>query len=255
MEKHRPTSRFSDRVDHYIKSRPGYPPQIYEALHQSAGLAPGDQVADLGSGTGLLSRIFLDRGHPLFAIEPNPDMRQAAEALLANQPGFTSLDGRAERIPLPNASIDFVVAGQAFHWFEPEAAKAEIQRILKPGKQVALIWNSRRLEVPFMLAYERILLAYGKDYALVDQQQVVTDATVAAFYAPHSPQKAAFLNHQIFDFEGLKGRLLSSSYAPLEGEPGHNAMLAALRKAFDGYQSDDEIRFEYATILYHGELH
>jgi SAM-dependent methyltransferase len=254
MDEYNPTTRFSDRVADYMKYRPGYPPEIYDYLQRNAALNPGDRVVDLGSGTGLLSRIFLERGHALIAVEPNTEMRRAAESLLGNQPGFTSLEGRAENIPLSAASADFVAAGQAFHWFEPAKARAEIQRVLKPHKQVALVWNSRDLSSPFMQAYERILLDFGKDFSRVDQQRVVSDDSVAAFFAPNSAQKATFPNQQVFGFEGLRGRLLSSSYAPLEGQPGHATMLAALRSAFEEHQKDDLIPFDYVTVVYHGPL-
>ena len=150
-----PTKRFSDRVEKYQKHRPGYPPELYDYLRAEAGLRSTDQVADLGSGTGLSSKLFLERGHRTFAIEPNAEMRSAAEALFHDQPNFVSLDGRAEDIPLANASVDFVTAGQAFHWFEPRATRREMNRVLRPGGQVALIWNSRESKASqFQSAYE-----------------------------------------------------------------------------------------------------
>lgn len=251
-----PTKRFSDRVENYAKYRPGYPSELYEYLHTQAGLANGDVIADLGSGTGLLTELFLDRGHRVFAIEPNDEMRSAAGALLARQPNFVSLSGRAEELPLPDASIDFAVAGQAFHWFEPTETKGELQRVLKPGKQAALIWNRRDAQSSdFQKAYEELLDQFGTDYRQVDQQRTITDEKIAAFFAPNDFIKTTMPNDQILNHEGLRGRLLSSSYVPSPGESNYEPMLAALSELFQRYQQDGKVRFEYLTTVFNAQIH
>jgi SAM-dependent methyltransferase len=181
-------------------------------------------------------------------------MRSAAETLLADQGGFTSLAGRAEEIPLPDDSIDFVAAGQAFHWFEPRATRREIHRVLKPGRQAALIWNTRDEDNPFIQAYEGLLLDCGIDYAQVDQQRVVTDQIINEFFSPEVPIRATFPNQQIFDYEGLLGRLLSSSYMPQEGHPHYAKMEASLGKIFRENQRDGRILFPYLTVVYHAPV-
>lgn len=251
-----PTLRFSDRVENYRKYRPGYPPDLYELLKAEAGLKPGDRVADLGSGTGLLSQVFLDHGHQVYAVEPNGEMRAAAESLFSTNANFVSLEGRAEAIPLPDRGADFVAAGQAFHWFEPTQTKREIQRILRPGQQVALIWNRRDTQSsPFQAAYERLLERFGTDYLQVDQQRIVTDEKLAAFFAPHPMTLSSLPNRQSFDAVGLRGRLLSSSYTPNPGDPQYEPMLAALEELFEDHQQGGVVLFDYLTTVYSGALH
>jgi SAM-dependent methyltransferase len=251
-----PTKRFSDRVENYAKYRPGYPPELYDYLHAHAGLTEGDLIADLGSGTGLLTQLFLDRGHLVFAIEPNDQMRSAAEKILAGQPNFVSSSGRAEQLPLPAAGIDFAVAGQAFHWFEPIKTKSEIQRVLKPGKQVALIWNRRNTQSgEFQKAYEGILDQFGTDFRQVDQQRTITDEKITAFFAPNQFIIATLANAQVLDAQGLRGRLLSSSYTPSPSEAGYEPMLAALDDLFRQFQKGGKVRFEYLTTVYHAQIH
>jgi SAM-dependent methyltransferase len=248
--------RFSSRVDDYIKYRPGYPAAILETLSRECGLTPDSVVADIGSGTGILTRLFLDYGCPVSAVEPNTEMRQAAEHLLAAYPRFTSLATSAEETGLPDASVDLIVAGQAFHWFDPRRARDEFLRILKPaGGWVALIWNSRKIETnPFLAAYNQLLTTYCRDYADINHNNVeVNPTTLPEFFgAPFNV--AHFENVQIFDFEGVRGRLMSSSYAPEVGHPNHAPMLVELRRIFDLYQQDNHIAFEYDTRMYYGHL-
>jgi SAM-dependent methyltransferase len=250
-----PTHRFSDRVENYAKYRPGYPPQVYDLLRDHAGLQPAARVADVGSGTGLLSSLFTDRGHTVYAVEPNTEMRVAAEALFANQPLFISIAARAEETTLPDRSVGFVVAGQAFHWFDAAATRRECERILQPDGQVALIWNRRHVEgSPFQRDYEALLDEFGTDFKQVDQQRTITDEKLTAFFAPARMQAHTLPNSQHFDAPGLRGRLLSSSYTPSPGDPRHLPMLAALDKLFAQYQQGGFVSFEYVTAVYHGQL-
>ena len=249
-----PTLRFSSRVENYIKYRPGYPTGIVDTLTKECGLNPNSVVADIGSGTGMLSELFLKNGNRVFGIEPNRAMREAGEQLLGKYPAFTSIDGTAEETSLVDRSVDFVTAGQAFHWFDRERARKEFARILKPSSWVALIWNERLTDTsPFLHAYEELLQRYGTDYAAVDHRNIDTDA-ITAFFAPQPFTLRKFENRQIFDADGLKGRLLSSSYTPEPGHPNHPPMLDALRALFDKHQINGKVSFDYVTLLYFGQL-
>ena len=249
-----PTLRFSNRVENYVKYRPGYPTGIVDTLTKECGLNPNSVVADIGSGTGILSELFLKNGNRVFGIEPNRAMREAGEQLLGKNHAFTSVNGTAEATGLADCSVDFVTAGQAFHWFDRERARKEFARILKPSSWVALIWNERLTDTsPFLRAYEDLLQRHGTDYAAVDHRNVDTDA-ITAFFAPQPFTLRKFENRQVFDYDGLKGRLLSSSYTPEPGHPNHPPMLDALRALFDKHQINGKVSFDYVTLLYFGRL-
>ena len=206
-----PTQRFSSRVSDYRKYRPGYPDGILRDLVAEGALAPRSVVADVGSGTGLLTRIFLEHGNPVFGVEPNDAMRTAGEEELRGFSRFSSIRGTAEATTLPEESVDLVIAGQAFHWFDRPRAKAEFQRILRRQagyRWCALIWNERLTDTtPFLRAYEEMLKEFSTDYAKVDHRQM-TPEIIAEFFAPHPPRLFTYPNKQVFDFAQLTGRLL-----------------------------------------------
>lgn len=250
----RSTERFSRRVESYVRSRPSYPAAVAELLKIECGLTPGWQVADIGSGTGILSRLFLDRGCRVYGVEPNVEMRRAGEALLATYRLFTSIDGTAEETGLPTASVDMVTAGQAYHWFEPRACRREFSRILRPRGWVVLIWNDRRKQgSPFLEAYEQLLLNYGTDYQKVDHTRI-GQQQIQTFFGSRPIGTATFENHQSFRFDGLKARLLSSSYTPGPNHPRHTDMLRALREIFEAYEVDEHVTIEHQTQVYYGQL-
>ena len=177
----------------------------------------------MGSGTGLLSKLFLDNGNKVIGVEPNADMRAAGDIFLKDYPNFTSLNATAEATTLADDSVDFVSAGQAFHWFDASLARQEFGLILKPRGWVVLVWNERHSEDPFIGAYERMLKRHSPEYKTVNHKRL-EEQGLAEFIGP-GMKRAMFDNEQILDYEGLKGRLLSSSYAPLEGQAGHEAMI------------------------------
>lgn len=245
------TTRFSDRVENYVRYRPGYPGQVLDVLRAETGLAPAHTIADVGSGTGISAKLFLDAGHPVYAVEPNAEMRAAAEAMLGGDARFHSVSGSAEATTLPDASVDYVVAAQAFHWFDPAAVGAEWRRILRPGGWMVLLWNTRQTDsTPFLRAYEALLHEHGTDYASVNHENVTDESLRVALGEGYA--RRAVPSAQVFDYEGLKGRLLSSSYAPNVDHPGHAPMLQALRRIFDDHQQDGRVRFEYDTEIYFG---
>jgi SAM-dependent methyltransferase len=247
-----PTKRFSNRVENYARYRPGYPTEMIDLLRDECGLTEDSVIADIGSGTGKLSEIFLKVGCRVFGIEPNKEMRQAGERMkFAN---FTSVDATAEATTLSNHSVDFITAGQAFHWFDHERCRIEFLRILKPGGWAVIIWNDRSNDAtPFLTDYEKLLQEFGTDYAQANHRRVDKPETIRAFFG-NEPRFKSFHNVQRFDFEGIKGRLLSSSYAPEAGQPRHEEMLAALKRIFETRQKNGEVSFEYNTHVYYGHL-
>ncbi len=247
------TSRFSDRVENYVRYRPGYPAEVLVALKDECGLRPQQVVADIASGTGIWTRLLLENGNRVFGVEPNAEMREAGERLLERFPNFTSVAGTAEATTLGDASVDFVTAAQAAHWFDRVNARREFVRILNPGGSLVLLWNEREIDTtPFLLDYEQLLLAYGTDYEEVRHERT-TDA-VNEFFDPLPFQERTFPMRQEFDYPGLQGRLLSSSYAPGPGHPKHEPMLGELRRIFEAHARDNHVSFDYKTRVYFGQL-
>jgi len=245
--------RFSNRAADYVRYRPGYPPAVVESLRADCGLCPGQVIADIGSGTGLLSELFLKNGNRVYGVEPNPEMRQAGEEYLASYDGFSSIPGSAESTTLGESSFDFVTAGQAFHWFEPEKTRAEFRRILRPQGWIVAIWNFREMQTPFARAYEDILVKYGTDYTRV-RDSYPQGHDVQRFFLGADFLHHTLPNRQFLDWEGLSGLLRSGSYAPQEGHANFASMMDALRELFRAYQENDRVRLEYATNLYAGQL-
>jgi len=245
--------RFSSRVADYIRYRPGYPAAALALLRDECGLRPGHAIADVGSGTGLLSELFLKNGNRVYGIEPNEAMRRAGEEYLASYDWFVSIDGSAEATALETGSIDFVTAGQAFHWFEPVAARREFHRILKPRGWVVVIWHDRQMDSEFANAYEELLVKYGTDYKRV-RESYPESGSMQDFFAGGSVSQRSVPNQQILDWEGLAGRLRSSSYAPQEGQANYAAMMAELQELFRANQQNGQVRMEYSTHVYFGRL-
>lgn len=252
MSEQDPTQRFTSRAENYARYRPGYPPAILHCLRDECGLIPDSVIADIGSGTGILTAMFLANGNRVFAVEPNEAMRLAAEASLGDYPGFMSVDGRAEATTLADNSVDFVTAGQAFHWFDAAASRVEFGRILRPGGYVALVWNARAHEGdPLMSAYERVLGDYGMGYSTVTHRS--HDGDIDTLFAS-GRQFRRFAHTRQIDFASFWGGFLSASYAPSPGDPIYEPMHVALRKVFADHQQDGRLAFVYETHLYYGQL-
>ncbi len=248
-----PTRRFSNRVADYARYRPGYPDELVGELRALAGLTPASVVADIGSGTGLSTGLFLRLGCEVYAVEPNAEMRRAAEERLARYPRFHSVAAPAEATTLPDASVDLVAAGQAFHWFDLARARVEFARILRPGGAVALFWNRRRTDdTPFAAAYEQILLRYGIDYREVDHRRI--DAAVLRGFFAGEFRRRVFPSEQELDLEALTGRMRSASYTPPPGHPDHAPMLAAVEELFRAHGRSGRVRFRYDTEVFVGRV-
>jgi SAM-dependent methyltransferase len=248
-----PTARFSDRVDNYVRYRPGYPAEVVDLLRRECGLRPEHVVADIASGTGFFTRLLLENGNPVFAVEPNGEMREMGAHVLEGYDRLVSVAGTAEETTLSSNSVDFVTAAQAAHWFDLLKTRAEFVRILRPGGWCMLIWNERLTEsTPFLREYEQLLLTFGTDYKEVRHER--TTAIIHEFFAPAACEERDFELVQRFDYEGAAGRLLSSSYAPLEGHSSYVPMMRELERIFRAHARSGMVEFEYKTRVYYGRL-
>jgi SAM-dependent methyltransferase len=251
-----PTRRFSSRVQNYVCYRPGYPSGVLDVLKSDCGLNSNSLIADIGSGTGFLSRLFLENGNQVFGIEPNAEMRAAGDDFLGAYAGFVSMSGTAEHTGLGDRSVDFVTAGQAAHWFDQERSRVEFKRILKWGGWTVLVWNDRATDATALLReYEQLLEAYGTDYLEVRHGGVcAAKQEIDDFFAPAKVRMRTFASRQTFDYEGLEGRLLSSSYTPERDHPNYHPMLKGLREIFARYQQNGRVTMDYETRMYYGQL-
>jgi ubiquinone/menaquinone biosynthesis C-methylase UbiE len=248
-----PTARFSDRVENYVRYRPGYPSEVIDLLRNECGMRPSHVVADIASGTGLFTRLLLENGNSVFAVEPNAEMRETGAQVLESYEKLVSVAGTAEETTLNSASVDFVTAAQAAHWFDLPRTRTEFVRILRPGGWCVLIWNERLTDsTPFLREYEQLLLTYGTDYKEVRHER--TTGIIQEFFAPQVCQECIFSLIQRFGYEGIAGRLLSSSYVPLEGSPKYLPMMRELERIFRAHAKDGVAEFEYKTRVYYGHL-
>ena len=246
--------RFSNRVTDYVRYRPGYPVVVRDLLRAECGLRPGHLVADIGSGTGFLSELFLKNGNRVFGIEPNEEMRKAGEEYLASYDGFASIIGSAESTTLDDRSVDLVTAGQAFHWFDQDAARREFIRILKPAGWVVVVWNERLTDTtPFLRDYEALLRKFGTDYAEV-KESYPHEQHMQAFFGANSFAGRTLPNFQDFDFDGLAGRLRSSSFIPAPDNPNFEPMMEEAQRLFVRHNQLGRVRLEYLTRIYFGRL-
>ena len=241
-------SVFSSKVADYVASRPDYPSALFDTLAVICGLGAGATVADVGAGTGLLTRGLLQRGYRVIAVEPNREMRAAADHLLNGIEGYRSLDGSAEAMPLESDSIDLVTVALAFHWFDVERARAEFLRILTPQGQVAIIWNDRVFEDPLHVAFDELadkfggakraaIVAHEKDRA--DVSRFLGNTQLQEFCWPHA--------HRLGENEFL-ALVFSRSYIPERGTQKGQDVADRAREIFDRFATNGAVEIRYQTI-------
>jgi hypothetical protein len=244
------TQRFSDRVENYAKFRPDYPDALIRFVQER--LPAPAVIADIGSGTGILSDQLLGAGYTVFGVEPNGPMRLEAERRLGSHTRFHSVIGTAEATTLGPGSVDAITCAQSFHWFDRIRSRDEFGRILRQPKLIILIWNER-VSGDLMEEYDRILQESAPDYSRVGRRNV-TDADIADFFAPAPVERFYFPNAQRLDRDGFLGRVLSSSYVPNIGQPGHEAVMNKMDAFFDRHAQSGWIDFPYQTRVYLAHL-
>lgn len=237
------TSRFTGKTDNYKTYRPSYPPEVIAYTESIVKPAADIRIADLGSGTGILTELLVKAGYNVSAVEPNAEMREAAEENLKQYPNFTSIAAPAEHTTLANNSIDLITAAQAFYWFNLKTIKDEFERILKPNGAALLIWNIMRLDTLFMQSYK----AFRKQYEESVQRPLYADKeAINRFFDKQVCTEVVFPHSYTLDEDGLKGLLLSSSLV----ESDNDAMLKELKQLFDAYAIEGKVEMQYDAKVY-----
>lgn len=247
------TERFSGKSDVYERFRPGYPAEWLDDLVREHGLSAGCAVADVGSGTGKLTRQLLEKGLSVYAVEPNDEMRAVAERTLGGYEGFRARKGTAEATGLDGACADLVTAGQAFHWFDATAFRKECRRVLRNEGRVALIWNSRVADDPVVLANARLCAEFCPEFkGFSGGMEEEGDSQFRRFFRDGVYEFREYANDLTFDLEGFLGRNLSASYALREGDAGYAAYLEALVLLFESASRDGVLTIPHRTRSYWG---
>jgi ubiquinone/menaquinone biosynthesis C-methylase UbiE len=242
-------NKFSDKAENYDKYRLGYSNEILKYFDKY-NFSNDSIVADVGSGTGKLARLFLDNGNIVYAVEPNDNMRNIANSSLNAFKNFISINGSAENTTLQSNIIDFVVVGQAFHWFDASKAINEFKRILKKNGVLALIWYNRKSDTPFLKEYDSIL---RNNPAYNMHKSKFSHGTYENLYS-NDYKKIIIDNNQELTFVELMGRFLASSYSPKEGSNLYNKSYKILEKIFNKYKINDKVMFNHETEIYIGRL-
>lgn len=252
------THRFDKRAAVYSKYRPGYPREILDILRSEIGFNPHASVADIGSGTGLLSRLFLENGNKVYGIEPNDEMRAHAEETLSSFPGFISVGGRAESTTLKEASVDLITVGQALHWFDRDLAIREFERILSKNGHLCVLYNDRNVNDPFMQAYEDVVQKHARDRAeVLDvwRSEPWKEDNLSTFFHERKYGRFTLPNEQLLDREGLLGRMLSASYMPnVEEAERFRALSLDVSRLFNDWEKGGTVRILYETIISLGQV-
>lgn len=250
-----PTERFTDRAAHYVKSRPGYPTGVLDILQDVCGLTPEWVVADVGSGTGLLTVLFLEYGCQVFGVEPNAAMRAAGEDFLRPYVGFTSVAGRSEATNLPAASVDLVTVAQALHWFEPEGASREFARILRPDGWLAVIRNNRLPAAsPLMAAICDLVDEARERPAHGAGWWELSPEVLAQYFGPDGWQEHTCHHEQVLSESEFYGLWLSRSTMPRPGTTEYERVMAGLREAFAAHHEHGHAVLHYETRVQVGRV-
>ncbi|MDR2275538.1 MAG: class I SAM-dependent methyltransferase [Sphingobacterium sp.] len=240
--------RFTDRVVDYEKFRPNYPKEIVQILREKIGLDKKWLVADIGSGTGLSTQLFLENGNDVFAVEPNREMRESLVHHFKTYRNLIALNATAENTSIDSACVDLIFAGQSFHWFDRTACYKEFNRILTKTGHIVLVWNQRDPEDAFQQEYEQFLRNHIPNYQSVSHKNI-TDDDLRDFFADRPMTKVSLPNQQVFDLKSFLGRVRSSSYFPKEKDENKN-LYDDLRLLFDKYAISQQIVFRYITEIY-----
>lgn len=250
IKDYQPKERFTNRVENYVKYRPNYPQDIVNVLKNSYSLTKDSVIADIGSGTGIFTKLLLQNDFTVFGIEPNSEMRRYAENDLVQYKKYKSIKGSAEHTTLNNDIVDAITVAQAFHWFNVDSAILEFQRILKTNGIIALVWNEREVDIDqFHKKYEQALITYCTDYKVINHANFTREKINLIFNEKIITQHH-FKNQQELDLKSLIGRLESSSYCPDKSDKNYSSLMEIVEILFRKYNNNGRIIINYNCIMY-----
>ena len=215
---------FGSSADAYERGRPSYPDDSVAYLAAELGLGPAARVLDLAAGTGKLTRLLLEGGVSVVAVEPVAAMR---EVLARSAPEARVLEGTAESIPLPAASVDAVTVAQAFHWFDAEAALVEIHRVLRPGGGLGLIWNAMDSSVEWVTVLRELVQGVRGSVPHYGGSPWRDALRSSGLFTPIR-ERTFGLVHELGE-EGLLDRVASTSYVAALPEPKREQLIGEVR--------------------------
>ncbi|MCL2518592.1 MAG: class I SAM-dependent methyltransferase [Oscillospiraceae bacterium] len=248
--------RFTNKADLYKKFRPNYPKELINYLYSQVGFNQESIIADIGSGTGIFSRLLLERGSFVYCVEPNEDMRRTAEKDLSSFDNFVSVNAPAENTGLQNKSVDFVTAAQAAHWFDRQTFKSECRRILKPGGKVAFVWNIRDFDSEIVKKEYDVREKYFVDRKGLGDKKGPTKNYMQDFFSDKIREEKNFKNDLQYDKEGFIGMNLSSSFAPKEKQhpEKYHGFVCELSELFDEYSINGILNYPHYTQIEFGRV-
>ncbi|MGN1203190.1 MAG: class I SAM-dependent methyltransferase [Eubacterium sp.] len=247
------TEKFSGRAENYTKGRPSYAQEFIKTLYGTVGFNENSVVADIGSGTGKLSKQLLDMGSTVYCVEPNDDMRRIAQSELSSYSNFISVKANAEMTGLKGNSIDFITCAQAFHWFDAGKFKQECKRILKPAGKVVLVWNTRDMDSNFSIESYEIYKKYCPLFKGFHGGMRDDDKRIYDFFN-NKCSKMIFENPLAFTREKFITRSLSASYSIKSGDEGFESYIRELEELFDKYCENGFVTVKNNTVAYAGEI-
>ncbi len=246
------TRLYTNKAVIYAQSRPDYAPEAFTAFQEVVKLPPQSVVLDVGSGTGMLTRHMLDHYETIYALEPTTEMRLIAEGDLNNHPGFHSLDGKAEDIPLPDHSVDLIAVGQAIHWFQPEMTLSEFQRIAK-SETWLLLANIKSMDEALNQAIGKI---FKEEYGCLPQNEHPPSNQVpdSYYFENGKYESMQFLHTSEESWERFLGGIGSAAYAPDIDHPLYSKFVQGARKVFEIFNQNNVLKWDIATIISFGQL-
>jgi len=245
--------KFSNKVDNYKKYRPGYPTEFIDYIVNEVGLLDSI-VADVGAGTGKLTKLLAPHVKKIYAVEPNDNMRSACVEYCSMFDNFIAVDGSAEQTNLPEKSVHFITVAQAFHWFERDKTKLEFQRILKAKGKVILVWNSRVADDPFIKENYELFKRVCPEFKGFSAGMGTDPDEYADFFKNGNCDYRVFDNDMQLTLDEYIGRHLSASYAPDENDENYTEFVDRLNRLFDKYNVNGKVFMPVKTHSYVGEM-